>query len=147
MESAPQLTLTNGPKSRPLSVTLLILGVLIMSAINLFGFAQAVLNWEFYKELLPLSPLYLAMSGLIWGLAGLPLVWGLWFGHAWAPRSTLFFALAYTLYYWLDRLLLSTNAGGSNWPFAVVTNVSLILIIYWILYRPRAKAFFGVAND
>ncbi|MGD9093483.1 MAG: hypothetical protein PVF74_11605, partial [Anaerolineales bacterium] len=126
---------------------LLALGVLSMAAINLFGFVQAILNWELYSAILPIPLTYLALSSLIWGLAGLPLVWGLWLGRVWAIRFTLFFVLAYTLYYWLDRLLLSANAGGSNWPFAVITNLILLLIIFWILYRPPAKAFFGEAND
>lgn len=146
-ESTSQKSSTAGSKSRPFSVTLLILGVLIMAAINLLGFAQAILNWEFYSSILPIPIEYLALSGLIWGLAGLPLIWGLWFGRPWAIRYTLFFVLTYTLYYWLDRLLLTANAGGANWLFAVITNLLLILIIIWILFRPRAKAFFGETND
>ena len=147
VEPTSQKPAATGSKSRPFSVTLLTLGVLIMAAINLLGFAQAILNWEFYSDILSIPLAYLALSGLFWGLAGLPLVWGLWLGRPWAVRYTLFYVLAYTLYYWLDRIILSVNAGGSNWPFIVITNLILIIIIFWVLYRPRAKAFFGETND
>jgi hypothetical protein len=147
MEASTHKPPPTGSYARPFSVTLLTLGVLSMAVINLLGFVQAILNWELYSDILPIPLTYLALSDLIWGLAGLPLVWGLWLGRVWAVRFTLLFVLVYTLYYWLNRLLLLANAGGSNWPFAVITNSILIIIIYWILNRPRARAFFGETND
>ena len=131
---------------RPFSVTLLALGVLTIATINLIRFALTLAQWQFLNEILLIPPLYLAISGLIWGLVWLPIAWGLWRGYGWVPRLTLLATLAYTLYYWLDRLLLSNNAG-SNWRFAIVFNIILITIIYWLLSRRKAKAFFGVKHE
>jgi hypothetical protein len=129
--------------SRPFSVTLLTLGVLTIATINLIRFLLSLLQWEFLNDILPISPAYLAVSGLVWCLVLLTQTWGLWRGHTWAPRLTLVTSLTYTLYYWLDRIFLTANYGGQNWPFALVFNITLLASIYWILSRRKARAFFG----
>jgi len=134
------------PKA-PCSVTLLIIGVLIFTSTSLIRGVQALLQWEFLQELLPISPLYLALSGFLWGAAGLPLIVGLVKGRRWALRFTLAAVLAYSIYYWLDRLLLTSDRGESNWLFAIVLNLLLLLLVSWIQSRPRVKAFFGVSHD
>ncbi len=129
--------------SRPCSVTLLTLGVLTIATINIIRFLFSLFQWEFLNEILPVSPAYLAVSGLVWSLVLLTQAWGLWRGYSWAPRLTLVTSLAYTLYYWLDRLYLTTNYGGQNWPFVLVFNIILLASIYWILSGRKTRAFFG----
>jgi hypothetical protein len=82
---------------RPLSVTLLACAVLIVAAFNLARFFQAVWQWSFLVQVLPFSPVYLAMSGLVWGIAGVALGFGMWRGCRWA-RSAFFFAWQRTAY-------------------------------------------------
>lgn len=77
----------------------------------------------------------------------MPLTWGLWRGYEWTPQVTILAALAYTLYYWLDRLLISNSAGNQNWPFAIVLNITLVILIYWVLSRRKARAFFGELHE
>ena len=69
-----------------------------------------------------ISPPYLAASGLVWGVAGLVLAWGLWRGYTLAWRFTLIFAGAYTLYYWIDRLWVSNSGIPANLPFSAGLN-------------------------
>jgi hypothetical protein len=129
---------------RPLGVTLLALGVLSIASLNLLRLVDAVRLWEFLSKLLPISPLYLALTGLIAGGAGLILAWGLWKGRGWAPRFTRLASLAYMIYYWLDRLLLSNaDSRRSNLPFSIGATLVLLALVFWILSRPKAKAFFG----
>jgi uncharacterized membrane protein (DUF2068 family) len=128
--------------SRPASVTLLALGVLIISGINLLRFVQAIRQWDFLSEMLSISPFYLAATGLFWGSLWLVAAWGLWRGRRWAPSLTIIASLAYTLYYWLDRLLLASDSPGINWPFTTALNAALLFLTAWILTRSKAKAFF-----
>lgn len=114
-------------------------GVLTIAVINLIRFIQTINQWEFLSELLPIPPLYVAVSGLTWGLIGSPLAWGLWRGRRWAPTLTRLAALAYTLYFWSNRLWLSTNDSRTNWPFAAATNIVLFSIVLWVLSRRKAK--------
>jgi uncharacterized membrane protein (DUF2068 family) len=114
----------------------------MISGINLLRFVQAIRQWDFLSELLSIPPFYLAATGLFWGILGLVAAWGLWRGRRWAPSLTIVAALAYTLYFWLDRLLLSSDGPGINWPFVSTLNAALLFLTAWILTRGRAKAFF-----
>lgn len=131
----------NRHQTRPSSVTLLAYGVLSFAGINLLRLYQTVIQWEFLAELLPFPPLYLAVSGLVWGAVGLLAVWGLWRGACWAPGFTQLLALAYLIFYWLDRLLLATQ--HTNWLFAIAGSVFGLVLVFWILSRRKAIDFFG----
>jgi hypothetical protein len=138
---------SNHAVARPFSVTLAAPGVLIISGINLLRFVEALRQWQFLSALLPISPLYLVLSGLAWGGIGLSIVWGLWLGYRWAAPSLRWAASAYTLYYWIDRLTLSSPDVETNWLFAAVFNAIILSLIFWILSRRKAKAFFGELHD
>ncbi len=146
--SKQQSSIIHQKSPRPLSVTLLALGVLSIASLNLLRLVDAVRLWDFLSKLLPISPLYLALTGLIAGGIGLFLAWGLWKGRGWAPRFTMLASLAYAAYYWLDRLLLSNaDSRRSNLPFSVGATLVLLALIFYILSRRRAKAFFGDDYD
>lgn len=138
---------------RPRSVTLLALGVLIIAAINLTRFVLSLRYWDFLASQPGISPLYLAVTGLIWTLAGTCLVWGLWRARIWAPRLMQAVALTYALYYWLDLLLLKnhplTGAAGAlrlalptNWLFSAGVTALCLAYMVWTLGRKKVKAYF-----
>jgi hypothetical protein len=123
---------------------LLAFGVLIFAGLNLVRFILALQQWGFLSGLLPISPVYLAASGLIWFLVGLVLFWGLWRGERWAPVFTRWASFAYLVYYWGDRLFLSDQAAiHVNRPFAVGLSLIIVVVILWILSGRKAKRFFG----
>ena len=95
-------------------------------------------------SLTPTPPLfYLAIAGLIWGLLGALLVWGLFLGRSWAPRLMQVSASAYAVAYWLDRLLIAEpNAIASRWPFALGLTILLLGFTYWVLSRPKVRSFY-----
>jgi hypothetical protein len=139
---------------RPGSVTLLALGVLIITVINLTRLILSIKDWDFLVSWPGVSPWYVMLTGLIWTLAGFPLIWGLWRGKSWAPRLMEAVALTYALYYWLDQVFLVDHpVGGSegarrallpvNWQFAVGATVVCLATIAWTLSRRKVKAYFG----
>jgi hypothetical protein len=129
---------------RPFSVTLLVLLVLIVAVFNLIRMLQTLTGWEFLTELMQISPVYLAASGLIWGVAGLLLAIWTWLGARRASRLIRLAIPMYSLYYWLDRLFLSGYPERNvNWPFSAGVNLLIFLWSYWILSRKRVKIFFG----
>ena len=54
---------------RPFGVTLLALGVLSISVLNLVRLVLVISRWQFLSSLPGVSPLYIALTGLIWGVS------------------------------------------------------------------------------
>ncbi len=143
-ESIPE----TAPRRRPLPVTELAGLVLIFAALNLIRLYQTVQNWRFLTAWLPFSPLYPALTGLVWGVAGLVLVWGLWRCKPWSSLWTLIYFLGYTLYYWADRFIMPGNPERNlNAPFAALVNLFILVWIAWVLRSRKARAYFGVNDE
>ena len=141
------------PIKRPGSVTILALGVLIITVINLSRLVLSIKYWDFLASWPGISPLYMASTGFIWVMAGMFLLWGLWKGKIWAPRLMLAVALSYALYYWLDHVFLvehpvSGVVGASrallpiNWQFAAGVTVICLAYTAWTMGRAKVKAYF-----
>lgn len=123
---------------RPFLVTLLAVLVLIISCINLIRLIEAIRMWDFLAILPGVSPLYIALTGLFWVLVGFPLAWGLWRGHPQAPLATHILVLVYALYYWFDRIFIAQTVNAtSNWLFAVIVTVVMILLTFWALGKNK----------
>jgi hypothetical protein len=117
--------------------------VLIVAVLNLVRLSQSLVSWKFLETLLPVSPVYLAVTGLVWGTLGLLAAWRLWQGQAWARWFGLAFMVSYSVYYWVDRLFFPGYPGRNfNWQFSAVMNFLLIALSVWILAQPKAKRFF-----
>ncbi len=131
-------------RKRPFSVTFLAGLVLLVAVSNILRLAQAVLDWGFLAGLLAYLPVYLALTGLVWGALGLPLAWGIWRGKSWAPRICHLALLIYSIYYWFDRLVLPGYVGrNSNWQFAAGINLLILVWDFWSLTHRKARDFFG----
>lgn len=133
---------------RPLSVSLLAIVVLTFTSLHLLRFVQTLRLWNFLLELPNISPLYLALTGFLWGFVGLIVLWGLWCGHPTAPQATRLAALGYSIFYWLDRLWLAKAIEEHKiLPFTVGLNLLLLAFVFWVFSRPRAKIFFGERHE
>jgi hypothetical protein len=133
---------------RPFLVTLLAVLVLTITGIHLVRLIQTLSLWDFLSSLPRVSPAYLALTGLFWTLAGLPVIAGLWLGRPWAPKATRLFALAYALYWWLERLLLTqVNGEMVNFPFVVGMTALLLFTVIWTFSRPHVKIYFGDLHE
>lgn len=126
--------------NRPILVTLLSLGVLILAAIPLVGLSA----W-FKLPDLPLSipEWYLPLKNALWGLSGLALAVMLFRGHPLAPRIARGIGLALAIWYWIDRLLLvkSEHARQSH-PAAAALTIFLILGLFGILSHRSVRIFY-----
>lgn len=133
---------------RPLSVTILILIVLIISVSSLIRLIQTARLWDFVSEVVYLHPLYLVINGLVWGFLGVTLVWGLWKAERWSVLLAKIGAIAYLIYLWIDRLLIRTyQAGRGIHLYALIISVIVLVWIFWMFSRPNVKDYFGVTNE
>jgi uncharacterized membrane protein (DUF2068 family) len=141
--------MTEHKNKRPLSVTLLSLSVLSFAVIHLVRFGTTLAEWTFLASLpLTVSPIYLAATGLIWGVVGLVLYPGLWFGKRWAKNTVFFAALVYGLYYWLEQLfIMDSPLRNSNWPFQIILSIVLLALTAWMIRRPETRTYFGETHE
>ena len=148
----------NAPiNNRPWSVTLLAVGVLIITVLNLIRVGLSIRYWSFLSSRSGIAPLYLVLTGLIWSAAGLSLIWGLWKAKKWAPKLMQAVGLTYALYYWLDHIFLMDHpvSGASvafravlpiNWRFSAGVTVVCLIFMAWTLSQAKVKSYFKVAE-
>jgi hypothetical protein len=106
-------------------------------------------QWD-YLSTLPLSapPAYFLVSGIVWSILPLPIIWGLLAGKRWAPKVTIGFTILYGMYYWLEQWLLKINPlRTTNWPFSLAVTIILLAFVIWILSRQAVKTYFGESNE
>jgi len=155
--SEPQAASEASPNKRPWSVTLLVLGVLIITGLNLARLILSIRYWGFLSSRSGISPFYLALTGLIWTVAGSTLIYGLWKARTWALKFMQAVALTYALCYWLDQLFLMghpvSGATGAirallptNWQFSAGVTVVSLAYMVWTLGRSKVKAYFGLVE-
>ncbi len=134
---------------RPNSVTWLAAGVLIFVTINITRFITAVQQWTFLSDLpLSVSSFYFAITGLIWAITGLLILWALWIGKEWTPRVIKVYVVLFAIYYWLERWLVKTNPiMNTGWTAAAIITIFVIILVLWITSRPAMRKFFGENNE
>jgi hypothetical protein len=141
-------------KKRPWSVTLLVLLVLLITILNLIRIVLSIKDWGFLSTYSTISPLYLALTGLVWSVAGGFLMWGLWKAKPWAPRLMQAFGLTYALYYWLDQIFLKDHPLSetkgivqavipTNWQFAAIVTALALVFMEWVMNRKKVKEYFA----
>lgn len=133
---------------RPFLVTLLAVLVLTITIVNLLRLVNTIALWSFLSGIPGVSPFYLAVTGLVWTLLGVALVWGLWAGKPKAPRATRVLTVFYLGYEWLERIVFADSGNElQSWPFFAILSIIFILFTFWTLSRSDAKAFFGVMDE
>jgi hypothetical protein len=115
----------------PIRITLLLLMVLFITAWNFLRMWTA-LSWQnVLNEFSSNPPAYaIYISGGIWGIIGLMLIWSIWQVKAWTRKLLLGASAGYTVWYWGERIL--WQMPRPNWPFAVILNLVVIIFILFV---------------
>jgi hypothetical protein len=133
----------NKLSSRPRLITFLAGVFLLLAIMGWLRLEQVVQSWDALNQRLvwPL-PLYLAISGVVWGLPGLPAAWGLWFGNRWGRFFAGASGVFYPGLYWLDALIFRRSPERwVNWLFAVVATVIWLAFILVVLSRRSSRSY------
>ena len=139
---------SNINRKRPFSVTLLAVLVLSITIVHLVRFINTLTLWNFLTDLPSKSPLYLALTGLFGFVAGAVVFWGLWTGKPRAPLATGLLTVIYLSLQWLEQILV-VRAGNEfeNWPFMVGMTLIGLIFVFWTLFHPSSKAYFGEMHE
>lgn len=128
-------------RKRSFWVSLLAGIFLLLSILGWIRLQQAVAYWGLLEQLgaWP-GPLYIAVGGILWGIAGLVPAWGLWSASRWGARAAWIAAPVFPLTYWADRLWFSPGAGPfASWPFVLAVTAAWLVFVFAVLARARPR--------
>ena len=131
---------------RPFGVTLLLWMVLSLSAWGIIRSIAALRWWDVLYEFdSSLSPLYLLVTGAVWSVAGVVLLWSMWSAKAWSRLAAVASVLLWLAEYWLERLFF--QAPRANLPFAAALSVLLLTVTLTITSNRHTKNFLTKSEE
>ena len=134
------------PPKRSFGVTLLLWMVLILSAWGAVRFFAALRWWNVLYEFdASLSPLYLSITGVGWGVAGGVLLSGILRRKEWTPSAIVASVLVWLIEYWIERVLF--QSPRANLPFALTLSIPAIVITWILAVLPGTKYYFAKSEE
>jgi len=132
-------------KRRPFVLTIILWVYLLWIILGWARFGAALQNRDLIQNLTSSGlDLYLIAAGLIWGLTGLPVVWGLLARAGWTPIIIRITAVLYPGIYWFERLILWEDGDANrNWPFMLLLTVLWLGLTFGGLQLTRVNQFFN----
>ncbi|MCJ7717110.1 MAG: hypothetical protein MUO54_11415 [Anaerolineales bacterium] len=129
---------------RPWILTVLSLVFFLVGFYNIFKFVQVLLNLPLLLSLpITVSPLYLAADGLLWGISGLILFWGLWMGRTWSRKASLALTLLFTIVFWVDLIWISEpELLVTRWLISLILTALGVFAVFLILNLNSSRDFF-----
>jgi hypothetical protein len=133
----------NKPR-RPLVISLVFWVFVLWVALGWLRFSSALVDRALILEWLTEGYFwYVALAGLIWGLAGLPILWGILRRAEWIPKILWMIGVLYPAIYWVERLFLwAPSRNDGNWLFMLVLTLLWFGLIIWSVRSKRAGQFF-----
>lgn len=130
---------------RPFALRLIFWMLLLWTVLGWLRFGKALQNRELILAYTSLGIfVYMIGEGLIWGLIGLPALWGLNFRSSWAHWVIGVDALLYPAIYWVERLFLwQDETSQGNWPFMLVLTLIWLGVVLWGLFGKAEQAYFS----
>lgn len=126
---------------RPFRITLVAWLVLISTALNLVRVATSLTWGEAIQSYAPQpGALYIGMTGGLWAILGLLILWALWGRKPWALRALLGGAWLYAAWSWTDRLVFESTSTA-NWRFALLVTVLLLGFITGLGLDQRSREY------
>jgi hypothetical protein len=125
------------PRWRTFSLLLVIFGLLGLSIYGWLRFQQSLALWDILIRIgVWPGPLYLAISGAMWGILGFAAGIGLFLRKNWAVRFTQIAVLFMAAWYWFDRLVLvQSEAAQTNLVFMVLLTILAVAFTFAVLNK------------
>ncbi len=121
-------------------VTLLLLLVLSLTTWNALRLWTA-LTWRTVLDEFSAQPnaTIIAVSGAVWVVCGILLLWSIWQKKAWAAKLLIGASAGYSVWYWSERFIWKNP--HPNWLFAVIVNLILIVFILFATKSMMREAY------
>ena len=134
---------------RPVMLTLMFWVFVLWTVLGWLRFARALVQQSTIESILPKEIYwYILLAGLVWGLLGLLVLWGLARGSRWAKKLLWVAALFYPVSYWVERLFLWEDPNAQrNWPFMLLLTLLWFGLTFFVLRSKRVQGFFHNKNQ
>lgn len=132
--------MTPPARARPISVTLLALGVLLFT---IWYAIRLVAGLSLPPLPLSVPGWYLPLSGAVWVGCGAVALWAIWRRRPWTPAMIGWTCLVYALWRLADRVLLA-RSDYAELTLPGMAGLLLLALagVAWILKRTAARTFF-----
>lgn len=123
-------------RKRSFGLKVLVFANLLIGLGGWLRVVEVIRNGDFYSSL-NLQPglWYFIVSGVFFGVLGLPAALGLWLGRRWGvvlAAGTLILWLGWD---WFERLVFARSPQFFNLPFSLLASLGLILLAGWVLWK------------
>ena len=132
--------MTRPIRARPISVTLLALGVLLFT---IWYAIRLVAGLSLPSLPLSIPGWYLPLSGAVWVGCGAVALWAIWRRQPWTPAMIGWTCLVYALWRLADRVLLArSDYADQTLPGMAGLLLLALAGVAWILKRTAARTYF-----
>ncbi|MFQ5407294.1 MAG: hypothetical protein ACE5FI_02585 [Anaerolineales bacterium] len=133
---------------RPLTVSFLAAGVLLVAILNGTRAAWLWQRREFLATLIVSVPLaYLVGSAIVWCAIWCAAGIGLWRMARWGRTLTAVAVVLYHAHNWINRWLFEVSEFARLvWPWQALVTIISIALTYGILWRPRVRRRFTTSS-
>lgn len=116
--------------------------VLITTALNIVRLLTAI-AWRTALEayLSPEAVFYIGVTGALWAVVGVFVLWSYWWRRPHARLIILLAAGLYAGWAWADRLVVQETAR-TNWLFALVATIVLLAFTAAVVLDPHHENYF-----
>jgi hypothetical protein len=116
--------------------------VLIITAWNIIRLITSITWHGILETYAPRpGPVYIGVTGALWTLAGLCILWGFVRGAKWTRMVLILASLGYAIWDWADKLFIQAQLRA-NWPFDLLTTIILLGFISAIILDPHNRIYF-----
>ncbi len=130
-------------RRRPISVTIFAIFVLFLTAWNAIRLYAAISSWSLLADLgARPGPFYIAVTALVWVIAGLTVYFGAWQGRDWSRKAGWLFIIGYIVYFWADRLLFRPLEWSQDLLLVIALQLVALGIAASALSSEAGRSFF-----
>jgi hypothetical protein len=116
--------------------------VLIITALNVVRLITAIAWRGPLASYMPVpGPVYVAVTGAIWALTGLFVLWSFWRGRYRTRWVLLIAAGSYAAWVWVDRLFVQAEPRA-DWLFTLLATILLLGYMAAVVLDPRNESYF-----
>jgi hypothetical protein len=127
-------------QKRPFGVTLFLWMVLFLSAWGALRLSGALRWWEVLSAYeARLSPLYLSITGAVWSVVGVVLLWSIFAGKRWSYPALPISIFLWLAEYWLERIFF--QAPRANLPFMLLVSLTMAAATLVSTFNRKTRKF------